>query len=101
MTFKKPFINMQLDDVRSVIVRTVADGLGKMVLTAKEEFQIVADAVLPGLVQTLAKSSAAYRTPGAACLRTIAEKSRFDIKVLYRIYTNTQSRKLMISITPI
>ncbi|KAK1941237.1 hypothetical protein P3T76_007103 [Phytophthora citrophthora] len=80
------FINMHLGSIRSKLVKDVCEHLLRIVKVTGLEFQDMANALLPHIINTAKNSSGAVRQPGSRLMGTISELVRYDLSLMRKIY---------------
>ncbi|KAG7390660.1 hypothetical protein PHYPSEUDO_007122 [Phytophthora pseudosyringae] len=79
-------IGMQLVSIRSKLVKDVCEHLLRVVKVTGQDFQDMANALLPQIVGTAKSASAAIRHPGAKLLCKMSEAVRYDLSLMRKIY---------------
>ncbi|RLN90108.1 hypothetical protein BBJ28_00016977 [Nothophytophthora sp. Chile5] len=68
------------------LVKDVCDHLLRIVKVVNRDFQDMANALLPQIVQTAKNASGAIRQPGAKLLSKLSELVRYDIELMRKVY---------------
>lgn len=77
---------MQLSSIRSKLVKDVCEHLLRIVKVTGQDFQEMANVLMPQIVSTAKSSSAAIRQPGAKLLCKLSETVRYDVGLMRKIF---------------
>ncbi|KAF4323957.1 hypothetical protein BBO99_00002360 [Phytophthora kernoviae] len=89
-------IGVQLTSIRSKLVKDVCEQLLRIVKETGTDFQELANALLPQIVQTARNSSFAVRQPGARLLGKVSEMVRYDLSLMKKIFLQFTQEKVRI-----
>ncbi|RLN93014.1 hypothetical protein BBJ28_00012594 [Nothophytophthora sp. Chile5] len=71
------------------LVKDVCDHLLRIVKVVDRDFQEMANALLPQIVQTAKNASGAIRQPGAKLLNKLSELVRYDVELMRKVYVQS------------
>ncbi|KAG1713071.1 hypothetical protein DVH05_000798 [Phytophthora capsici] len=86
-------INMHLGSIRSKLVKDVCEHLLRVVKVMGLDFQDMANALLPQIINTAKNSSGAVRQPGSRLMGKISELVRYDLSLMRKIYVQVVQDK--------
>ncbi|KAG7389908.1 hypothetical protein PHYBOEH_007196 [Phytophthora boehmeriae] len=89
-------IGVQLTSIRSKLVKEVCERLLRIVKETGKDFEELANALLPQIVQTAKNSSFAVRQPGAKLLGKVSELVRYDLSLMRKIFVQSTQEKVRV-----